>query len=330
MSRSARPPRSRHHVVALVVPGMSPLEISVATEFLGIEPPQLGRRWYRYTICTPEPGPVPLEGGMTLQVDHGLEAMRRADTILIPGWCERGTPAEPRGHRGASPGPSARRARWCRSAPARSRWPRLACSTGGRRPRTGMPPTISPAAIRRSTSHPDVLYVQDGDVWTSAGSAAAIDCALALVRHDFGAEVANDLARDLVVAPHRQGGQAQFVAAPLPVDRGDGSAGRVVGLGGRAPRRGPHRGRPGRARPPEPPPVQPPLPRGDRHHARTSGSSPSGSCSPDGCWRRPTCPSSGWPRTPDSARPAALRMHFQRSLRTSPQAYRRVFAQVAS
>ncbi|HVN50548.1 MAG TPA: hypothetical protein VMT43_03900, partial [Acidimicrobiales bacterium] len=66
---------------------MSPLEIAVATEFLGIERPQLGQRWYRFTICAPEPGLVALEGGMTLRVEHGLDAMRRADTILIPGWC---------------------------------------------------------------------------------------------------------------------------------------------------------------------------------------------------------------------------------------------------
>src|SRR6476620_2259838 len=98
MSRTERPsgsgqkprPRSRrHHIVAIVVPGMSPLEISVASEFLGIDHGVADEPWYRFTICTPEPGLVMLHGGLTLQIDHGLEATKRADTVLLPGWCER-------------------------------------------------------------------------------------------------------------------------------------------------------------------------------------------------------------------------------------------------
>ena len=71
---------------------------------------------------------------------------------------------------------------------------------------------------------PSVLYVDDGDVLTSAGAAAAIDLAMHVVRRDFGAEVATRLARDLVVSPHRRGGQAQFIQAPVgpPEECGDG------------------------------------------------------------------------------------------------------------
>ncbi len=198
---------------------MSALEIAVATEFLGVERPALGQHWYRFTVCTPEPGVVPLEGGLSLHVERGLGAVRRADTVIVPGWCDRDT----------EPTPAVAAAL---QAAARRGARMVSFCTGA----------FALAAVgilerRRATTHwdaaaefgrrfpsveldPDVLYIEDGNVWTSAGAAASIDCALALIRHDFGADVANDLARDLVVAPHRQGGQAQFVAAPLPIDRG--------------------------------------------------------------------------------------------------------------
>ncbi|HVN51036.1 MAG TPA: DJ-1/PfpI family protein, partial [Acidimicrobiales bacterium] len=193
---------------------MSPLEISVATEFLGIERPEVGECWYRLTICTPAPGSVPLEGGMTLQVDRGLDAMRRADTVVVPGWCGRSASDHPelveelrRAHRRG-----VRMVSFCTGAFALA----AAGVLDGRRATTHW---LAADDLRRLHPEvdvdPDVLYIQDGDVWTSAGSAASIDCALALVRADHGAEVANDLARDLVVPPHRQGGQAQFVAAPV-------------------------------------------------------------------------------------------------------------------
>jgi AraC family transcriptional regulator, transcriptional activator FtrA len=307
---------------------MSPLEISVATEFLGIERPQLGQRWYRYTICTPEPGPVPLEGGMTLQVDHGLEAMRRADTILIPGWCGRGARPNPpviealrQAHRRGT-----RMVSFCTGAFALAE----AGVLDGRQATTHW--DASDDLARRYPQvdlHPDVLYVQDGDVWTSAGSAAAIDCALALVRHDFGAEVANELARDLVVAPHRQGGQAQFVAAPLAVDHTEDplsasldwalehldqalSVGDLAEHAHLSPRQF------------------------SRRFREATGTTPHQ-------WllaqrillARRLLETTDVPieRVAEDAgfgSPAALRMHFQRSLRTNPQAYRRVFAQIAS
>src|SRR3954454_4073062 len=100
MSRTSRTLRSsqrrtRHHVVAIMVPNMSPLEISVASELFGIEHVVPGRPWYRFSVCTPEPGLVPLVGGLTLDVPHGLELTRRADTIVIPGWGHRLQPPNP-------------------------------------------------------------------------------------------------------------------------------------------------------------------------------------------------------------------------------------------
>jgi len=214
---------ARHRVVALVVPGMSPLEIAVAAEFLGVDRPELGQRWYRFTICTPEPGRVALEGGMSLYVEQNLDVLRRADTVVVPGWSGRGRASWPEAVDAlrAAAARGARMVSFCTGAFALAE----AGVLDGRRATTHW--VAAPDLAERFpavTVDPEVLYIHDTDhgrdVWTSAGSAASIDCALALVRHDFGAEVANDLARDLVVPPHRQGGQAQFVTAPLPVDCG--------------------------------------------------------------------------------------------------------------
>jgi AraC family transcriptional activator FtrA len=201
---------------------MSPLETAVASEFFGIDQADLGSRWYRFTICTPTPGRVDFDGGTSLLVDRGLEALRRADTVLIPGWCD--------SHLVPSPDVThALRA-------AADRGARMVSFCTGAFP-------LAEAGIldgRRATTHwettdgfrrrypaveldPTVLYVEDGNVWTSAGSAASIDCALAIVRADFGVEIANRIARELVVPPHRDGGQAQFVEAPVPADGGNDS-----------------------------------------------------------------------------------------------------------
>ncbi len=206
----------RHHVVSVLVPDMTMLEASVASEVFGVDRDVLGVRWYRHTFCTEIPGRVPLYGGPPVIIDDGLEALRRADTILIPGWCGVSNPpsdalveALVRAHRRG-----ARIATFCTGAFAMA-------STGlldGRRATTHWH-RAELFAERFPTVEldPDVLFVDDGDLLTSAGSAASIDLALHLVRRDFGAEIANLVARDMVVQPHRDGGQAQFIETPVPV-----------------------------------------------------------------------------------------------------------------
>jgi AraC family transcriptional regulator, transcriptional activator FtrA len=332
MAKTSRPSGSsrgrRHHIVAVVVPGMSPLEIAVAAEFLGVERPELGHRWYRFTICTPEPGPVGLEGGMNLYVEHGLEWLRRADTVIVPGWAGRGRASNPAviaalaeaDRRGA------RMVSFCTGAFALAE----AGVLTGRRATTHWSAADDLAhRYPEVTVDPDVLYIEDGDVLTSAGSAASIDCALALVRQDFGAEVANDLARDLVVAPHRQGGQAQFVAAPVPLDCGADPLAAVLDwavehldeqltitdLAARAnlsPRQF------------------------SRRFRQVAGATPHQ-------WlidqrillarRLLESTDLSIDRVADQAgfgSSAAMRLHFQRAVRTSPVSYRRVFSQAAS
>ncbi len=211
------PPRSapaRHRIVTVLVDGMSALEPAVAYDFLGADRRSLHPAWYRYTVCSPGARPVRI-GGATMTVHNDLDALRRADTVLIPGWCsvDQRPPADlvdavARAHqRGA------RLVTFCTGAVVAAEAGLL----------DGRPATTHWGAgaelARRYPAvrvDPCVLYVDDGDVLTSAGAAASIDLSLHLIRRDFGADIANAVARDMVVPPHRDGGQAQFVA--LPVD----------------------------------------------------------------------------------------------------------------
>lgn len=199
---------ARHRVVVLVGDQSSAFDLSVAAQVFAHDP-HIGVPWYRFTVATEHPGPVRLDLGLNLAVDHGLSAFRAADTIIVAGL----VPASP-------PVVDALQA-------AHRRGVRIVSLCVGAF-------ALAAAGLldgRRATSHwhvtgklrlnypdidvvNDVLYVDDGNVLTSAGVAAAIDLVIHLVRLDHGAEVANRIARDMVVAPHRHGGQAQFVQTP--------------------------------------------------------------------------------------------------------------------
>lgn len=204
----------RHRVVAVLIDGMSALEPAVAEDFFGEEwEAELGVPWYRFSTCTPHPGPLRL-GALRVTVERGLEALSRADTVLVPGWRNPLIPNEPaliaalrRAHRRG-----ARLVSFCSGAfvlaeaglldgrPATTHWAD-ADAFRARYP-----------AVRLD---PAVLYVDDGQVLTSAGAAASIDLSVHLIRNDYGAEIANAVARQQVVPPHRHGGQAQYVQAPV-------------------------------------------------------------------------------------------------------------------
>jgi AraC family transcriptional activator FtrA len=204
----------RHRVASILIDGMSALEPAVSAEVFGTERDWLGVTWYQHTFCTEVPGPVHLVGGMDLAVDAGLNALRRADTIILPGWCS-AEPLSPalagalqRAHRRG-----ARLVSFCTGAYALAG----AGLLGGRRATTHWAHAERFAARFPDVCvDPDVLFVDEDQILTSAGAAASMDLALYLVRCDFGAEVANLLARDLVVPPHRDGGQAQFIESPVP------------------------------------------------------------------------------------------------------------------
>lgn len=206
-------------VVALAYDRLCTFEFGIATEVFGLPRPEMGPDWYRFAVCAIEPGPLRATGGFKVMADGGLELLDEAGTIVIPGW--RGALSEP---------VPAVLIEALRKAHARGARLMSICSGVFVLAAAGL------LSGKRATTHwhnveqlceaypdirvaPNVLYVDEGSVLTSAGSAAGIDLCLHVVRHDFGAEIANRLARRLVVPPHREGGQAQFVERPVPPPR---------------------------------------------------------------------------------------------------------------
>lgn len=208
-----------HLVVALVYDRLCTFEFGCVTEVFALERPELGVDWYRFAVCAVERGPIRAAGGITLAAPHTLALLDRAQTIVVPGWRDA---AE-------LPPPALLKklhAAWRRGA-------RLCSICSGVF-------VLAAAGVldgKTVTTHwryaqqlqqrypqlrvkPDALYVDEGEVITSAGSAAGLDMLLHLVRRDYGPAVANRVAQRLVVPPHRDGGQAQFVPRPMPPDTG--------------------------------------------------------------------------------------------------------------
>nr|WP_018684202.1 helix-turn-helix domain-containing protein [Actinokineospora enzanensis] len=205
-------------MTVLAYDGLSAFELGIVTEVFGLPRPELGIDWYRLTICAP--AAVRMVGGATLTADADLSAMADADTVIVPGV--------PNVHTRVSPAV----VEALRSAHARGARLVSICSGAFALAETGL------LDGRRAATHwryadllarrypavrvdADVLYVDDGDVLTSAGSAAGIDLCLHLVRADHGTAIANAVARRLVVPPHREGGQAQFIESPVPAPADD-------------------------------------------------------------------------------------------------------------
>ncbi len=205
-------------VVVLAYDGLCTFEFGIAYEVFGLPRPEMGEGWYRYSVCGVEPGPLRAAGGLTVSVDHGLDVLEKADLIVVPGW--RSIDAEVSGAL-----IDALRAAHQRGARIMSLCSGVAvlAATGLLRHRRATTHWRYVASI--SKRYPDinfdadVLYMDEGSILTAAGSAAGIDLCLHVVRGDFGAEAANSVARRLVLPPHREGGQAQFIQAPVPLER---------------------------------------------------------------------------------------------------------------
>ncbi|BBE73660.1 transcriptional regulator FtrA [Oharaeibacter diazotrophicus] len=214
-------------VVVLAYDGLCTFEFGVACEMFALPRPEMGPGWYRYRVAAVEPGPLRAAGGLTVAVEAGLEALAEAHTIVVPGW--RGIDA---------PVPAAltaalvaARARGARVMSLCSGIAVLAAAglLDGRRATTHWRYAAAVAARHPAvTVDADVLYVDAGGVLTAAGSAAGIDLCLHVIRSDFGVEAANRVARRLVVPPHREGGQAQFVEAPVPREREGARLGALI------------------------------------------------------------------------------------------------------
>ncbi|MFI0926658.1 helix-turn-helix domain-containing protein [Streptomyces sp. NPDC021012] len=195
-----------------VTDGMLHFELSLAYEVFASAPDAVDVPWYDVALCGP--GPARVER-FRMEPDHGLDRLPHADTVVVPGWADvdEEPPAELVDAVRAAHEAGARVASLCTGAFVLA----AAGLLDGRRATTHWAHTEALAArYPRVDVDPDVLYVDNGTVLTSAGKAAAMDLCLHLVRLDHGSAVANAVARRLVVPPHRDGGQAQFVTAPVP------------------------------------------------------------------------------------------------------------------
>lgn len=202
-----------HDVAVLAFPGVSPFHLSVPT--LVFTPEVDGRPAdYRVTVCAVRPGPLPTSAGFDLAVAHGLEAVAAADTVVVPSWDpDLPVPAELVEALRAAHARGARLVALCLGA-------FVLAATGlvdGRELTTHWHAAPELAArYPRVAVRPEVLWTDLGDVVSSAGVVAALDCCLHLVRTDLGAAVAAETARRLVMPPHRDGSQAQYIRTPVP------------------------------------------------------------------------------------------------------------------
>lgn len=208
-------------VVALVIPGIAPFEFGVVCEVFGIDRSDSGGPTFDFHVATADPGPVPTSLGFPITITDDLSVAADADLLAVPAH---GT------HR-----VDERYLEVIRAAEARGAWVLSVCSGAF---------VLAQAGIlkgRKATTHwmhadkladrypdtevdPDVLFVQDGKVVTSAGTSAGIDAALHIVREELGAAATNVIARRMVVPPTRDGGQSQYIPSPVPECKSDSFA----------------------------------------------------------------------------------------------------------
>ena len=206
-------------IVALVVHnGLPTFEYGIAWELFGLDRPELDVPWYDCRVVSIEGRRVRGGGGVIVEADAGIELLKRARTIVIPGWRRHERPAEPvlAALRGAAKR-GARLLSICSGAFMLG----YAGLLDGRRATTHWRYTAELAALFPAAQvENDVLYVDEGNILTSAGSAAGMDAGLHLIRRDYDARIANMVARRMVMPPHREGGQAQYVETPVSIRPG--------------------------------------------------------------------------------------------------------------
>ncbi|QBD83601.1 helix-turn-helix domain-containing protein [Ktedonosporobacter rubrisoli] len=204
-----------HTVAILIYDHVNPFELAVATEVFGLDRPDLGVEWYRTFVCAVESRPIPTRSGFSIFTTYDLTHMREANTVIVPST----TPGDI-----AVPDQLLEALREAYQQGTRI----VSFCTGAF--------VLAAAGLlngRRAATHwlwsaqlaqhyplvrvdPSVLYVDNGQVLTSAGTAASIDLALHIVRKDYGAEIASAVARRMVVPPLREGGQAQYIQSSIP------------------------------------------------------------------------------------------------------------------
>lgn len=201
-------------VVAVAYDGLCAFEFGVAAELFGLDRPELDVDWYSFAVVSVDSGPLRTLGGLSLEAPTDLALVADAGTVVLPGWRD---PAER---------PPAALLDALRTAHDRGARLMSICSGVFILAATGLLDGQAATTHWRYTDRlrrahpaidvrPDVLYVDNGSILTSAGSAAGLDLGLHLIRRDHGADITNQVARRLVIPPQRAGGQAQFIADPV-------------------------------------------------------------------------------------------------------------------
>jgi transcriptional regulator GlxA family with amidase domain len=213
------------NVAVALTHGVNAFELGVAAEVFGMDRSEQGLPVYDFALVAAEPPPIRANPAFTVGTEHGVGRLAEADLIVVPagqGFVEREFPEELLSA--------------LRAAAERGAWVLSVCSGAfvlgaaglldGRRCTTHWRYTRQLARRwPRARIEPEVLYTEDGPVVTSAGTAAGIDACLHLVRREQGSRVANAIARRMVVPPHREGGQAQYIEQPVPSERSDDAIG---------------------------------------------------------------------------------------------------------
>ena len=216
------------NVAAYLHDGTGAFGVGVVSEIFGYNRGRRGMPAFDFAVCADRPGPLATDSGLTLLVEHGLDRLAEADLVLVTSWEDFSV----------EPSPAV-------LAALRTAYERGATIAGHC---TGTYVLAAAGLLDglRATTHwrwadalakrfpdvrlvPEVLYVDEGRIVTGAGAAAGVDMCLHLVRREYGAAVANGIARDMVVPPHRDGGQAQYVAAPVAADCDDERLAEVLG-----------------------------------------------------------------------------------------------------
>lgn len=202
-------------VCVVAYEGVSLFHLSVPAMVLGAGEEGAGGARYEVSYCAAQPGKVRCDQGLTIEVPEGMAPMTQADIVIVPAWSDPEVPAP------------AELVDGLRQAHARGAMIVGLClgafvlgDAGLLDEREATTHWVAREVFARrfprSHFRPDVLYVEDDNIITSAGTVAAIDCCLHLLRQRHGADVANRIARLLVTPPHRQGGQAQYIEQPVP------------------------------------------------------------------------------------------------------------------
>ena len=207
-------------VAAVVDQGALTFDFAIPCEVFGLDRSDIASPWYEFLVVAAGDRRVRTQTGFVIEAPLGLDALDRADTIIVPGWSSPEVEPSDELVDGAPPCASPRRAdRLDLHGRVRAR-----CRGAARRPaRDDALAVRRRAAARypRVELDPSVLYVVDGTIMTSAGTAAGIDLCLHIVTCDYGADVAATVSRRMLMPLHRSGGQAQYVDTPVPQARGD-------------------------------------------------------------------------------------------------------------